>query len=145
MTKENWEEFSKEINRTLTPILKDKQIFDTKELNRYWNIWSSNIIRIANQRIPTTHTAPKPFYALSLKASKLHSALKHINKCLHTLTTISPPLSIEYYIPILNKHLKKAASLIKTPSPSIDYKSIRSEKIHNTQMTYYNHTLKILK
>ena len=111
MTKENWEEFSNKVHQVLTPILEDEIILDTKSLNRYWNIWSSNIIRTANQLIPSTHTAPKPFFALSLKVSKLYSILKHINKCYYILTSSSPLLSIEYLNSILNKHLSKATSL----------------------------------
>ena len=145
MTNENWEEFSNKIQQNFTLMSNQEPITDTKSLNRNWHIWSSKIIQVANQLIPTTHTVPKPFYALSLKASKLHSALKHINKCLHTLTTISPPLSIDYLIPILNKHLSRATILMGTPNSPLNQLSISSEIRDNTQISHYRYTLKIIK
>jgi hypothetical protein len=145
MTNENWEEFSDKIHQNLMLIPNQEPITDAKSLNKNWHIWSSNIVQVANQLIPTTHTITKPFYALSLKASKLHSALKHINKCLHTLTTISSPLSIDYFISILNKHLSKATSLIEASNSPLNQLSISSTLRDNTQISYYKHTLKKIK
>ena len=60
-------------------------ITNEKELNRVWNKWNSIVKQAINKCIPYTFTSPHQFFALSLKATKLHSALKNINKTLRIL------------------------------------------------------------
>ncbi|CAG8719042.1 11028_t:CDS:1, partial [Scutellospora calospora] len=78
----------------------------------------------ANQLISITHTAPKQFFALSLNASKLYSALKHINKCYHILTFSLSSLSTKFFSTTLNKHLTKATSLAELLDLTLNQQSL---------------------
>src|SRR5260363_297420 len=64
------------------------------------------IKRLINKHIPFSFTSPKTFYALSLKATHLHNALKIINKLLRKLNSVAiPPLHD------VNNSLNKIGSL----------------------------------
>ncbi|CAG8779011.1 1216_t:CDS:2, partial [Gigaspora rosea] len=83
------------------------------------NVWANAVQQAANRYIPKTYTAPKTFHALSLKASRLHTAFTHINKCLHILAKAAPPLSMISIIQRANKHLSRALTAAQIPKFSI--------------------------
>ena len=75
-----------------------------------------------NIHIPFTFTAPKHFYALSLKATKLHAALKNINRCINYLS--SNPIGD---IRNMNSCLRRAALLAE-----MDILLLTQEKINSS-------------
>src|ERR1043165_9250767 len=90
-----------------------------------------------NKDIPYVYTAPKPFFALLLKATKLHSALKHINKCLHILSNNS-----SNNLTKVNHHLSQAATLAEieiSPLIQSQLNSFSSDLI--TQIKHYKHII----
>ena len=96
MTTEDWEEFAAEIDKRIKQeLLQQETEWDAKELNRCWNIWTTLVKNMMNKLISFTFTTPKNFYALSLKATHLHLALKSMNKCLRLLTTQPSPESLD--------------------------------------------------
>ena len=90
-----------------------------------------------NNNIPYTFTASKYFFALSLKTTKLHLVLKHINKYLCYLSN-----NQLYNLTQVNYHLLKAASLAE-----IDISSITQAQLNTslsniiTQVKQYKHTI----
>ena len=90
-------------------------------------------------------TRPKPQYALSLKTSKLQTALKHINKCLHSLVSTLPPIEITYWLTSLNKHITKATTLSGISIPSLTPISISPLVDPDSQTSYYKQTIKIIR
>lgn len=93
MSKENWEEFSKDIDHFFEQQELPDLPTDLAKLNKHWHTWSMAIKRLINKHIPFSFTSPKTFYALSLKAMHLHNALKIINKLLRKLNSaVIPPL-----------------------------------------------------
>jgi len=109
MTKENWEDFTSEINDYAWNIM-DSENWDQTTLNKTWNKWATVIKQIINSHIPFSFKTSKPFYAFSLKTTHLHLALKTINKCLRQLTNESSPPTTDA-IDQYNKLLLKAANL----------------------------------
>src|SRR5207253_2595402 len=97
------------------------------------------------KNIPTTYTAPKPFYALFLKASKLYQALNHINKCIYILVSTYTPFSIEYITELANKHLAKTNQITETPQALLLPLDLSSAIVDNAQTSYYNNTIKRIK
>src|ERR1043165_9612670 len=90
-----------------------------------------------NKDIPYVYTAPKPFFALSLKATKLHSALKHINKCLYILANNS-----SNNLTKVNHHLSKAATLAEIEIPSLTQSQLNSSSFDLiTQIKHYKHII----
>ena len=145
MTEENWKNFTKDIHKSLTDTTPSRQITDSVSLNKSWHNWFSIVKHSANKNIPTTYTAPKPFHALSLKASKLHQVLNHINKCIHILVSTHTPFSIEYITKLANKHLAKTNRITETPQALLLPLDLSSAIVDNTQTSYYNNTIKRIK
>ena len=87
---------------------------------------------------------PKAFNALSLKATKLHSALKNIKKCLHYIVNIRTPF-LPPDIQILNTYLQKAVTLAEIEIESLSLKAFSAIPIPNTTLTIYTKTLQDLK
>ena len=78
MTIKDWDEFAAEIDKRIKQELPQQETeWDTKELDRRWNIWTALVKNTMNKLIPFTFTTPKNFYALFLKATHLHLALKY--------------------------------------------------------------------
>jgi hypothetical protein len=73
-----------------------------QQLNNIWNKWLNSIKKVANQIIPKTYTVSKTYQAYFLKATKLHLALKLINKCLSNLRSNKPPLTISFILQNFN-------------------------------------------
>ena len=73
-----------------------------------WNHWAAKIKETINKHIPYTFTASQPFFAISLKATKLYSALKNINRCLQHLLNNATNIIIQ-----ANYYLSKAATLVE--------------------------------
>src|SRR5690242_18729964 len=106
MSEKSWNSFKDSLNtffniQTLPLANMSKDV-----INKTWNFWSAKIKETMNKHIPYAYTAPKLFFALLLKATKLHSALKHINKCLHILSNNSLNNLTK-----VNHHLSKTATL----------------------------------
>ena len=90
-----------------------------------------------NKNILYTFTAPKSFFALSLKTTKLHSALKHINKCLRHLS--SDDLN---KLTQANHHLLKAATLAEIDIPAITQAQLNTSHSNIIiQVKQYKHTI----
>ena len=81
-----------------------------QQLNNLWNKWSNAIKKVANQTIPKTYTASKKHQAYSLKATKLHLALKLTNKCLVIVRNIKLPTAIFCIIQNLNDLFQQISS-----------------------------------
>src|SRR5207253_9838111 len=83
-------------------------------LNKLWHIWSQRIKEAIIKHIPHIFMVPKTFYSISLKSTKLYSALKNINKALNIIVTkTDTPLDT------LNKHISKAAIQANLTIPNI--------------------------
>lgn len=102
MTKENWNEFSTTVDDFFNNHPPQNTPWKTTQLNKAWNFWAAELKRIINKHIPFTFSLPKTFHSLSLKATKLHLALKLINKLLCDLT-IYRTLSLESINQIIQK------------------------------------------
>ena len=98
MSTNKWEDFTNALETEIKSIYPIKNITTLQQLNNIWNKWSNSIKKVANQTIPKTYTVPKTYQAYSLKATKLHLALKLINKCLSNLRSNKPPLSILFIL-----------------------------------------------
>jgi hypothetical protein len=102
MSTDKWEDFTNALELEFKPIPSTQNISTIQQLNKIWNKWSNSIKKVANQIIPKTYTAPKTHYAYSLKATKLHLALKLTNKCLKDIRHFKPPTSINSVIQDIN-------------------------------------------
>jgi endonuclease/exonuclease/phosphatase family metal-dependent hydrolase len=107
MSTDKWEDFTNALELEFKPIPLTQNISTIQQLNKIWNKWSNSIKKVANQIIPKTHTAPKTHYAYSLKATKLHLALKLTNKCLKDIRHLRPPTSINSVIQDINTLLQR--------------------------------------
>ncbi|CAG8495385.1 4860_t:CDS:2, partial [Gigaspora rosea] len=116
------------LGRTSLPAI----VTDSEQLNRCWNVWANAVQQAANRHIPKTYIAPKTFYALSLKASKLHTALTHINKCLHILAKAASPVSITSVIQQANKHLSRALTAAQIPKFSLTPLALATKRRNQT-------------
>src|SRR6185436_2845693 len=111
---ENWNTFEDALNNVFNAQSTPLSNMNRNEINKTWNYWSAKTKEIMNKHIPYTYTAPKPFFTLSLKATKLYSALKHINKCLYYLTG-----NFSSNLTDANHHLSRAAILAEIDIPLI--------------------------
>ena len=97
---------------------------DKDDIDRTWNYWASKIKEAMNKHILYTFTASQPFFAMSLKATKLHSALKNINKCLQQLSNKAADTITQ-----ANQYLTKAATLAE-----ININPITQEEFAHSQL-----------
>ncbi|CAG8787793.1 4299_t:CDS:1, partial [Gigaspora rosea] len=80
-------------------------------------------------------------------ATKLHNALKHINKCIHSIATIAKPNlppDAPHSLSAINKHLTKALQLAQLPPFSLTSLALSVSPL-NSRDTYYTATLKHIK
>jgi len=81
MNEEKWNDFTDKIEVEITKDNKMEQKITTVDaLNKQWNKLEQIIRKVAAEEIPKAKVGPKTFYAFSKKATKLHVALKRINK-----------------------------------------------------------------
>jgi hypothetical protein len=81
MSKEKWNDFAEKVESEITRRKSaDLEIGTEEMLNKQWNRLEQDIKKAAAEEIPRTKVGPKTFYAFSKKATKLHIALKRINK-----------------------------------------------------------------
>ena len=85
INKDKWEEFRENTQQMFLKKIDKVIITNEKELNRVQNKQKSIVKQAMNKCIPYTFTSPQQFFALLLKATKLHSVLKNINKTLRIL------------------------------------------------------------
>jgi len=90
MSAEDWNEFTDELGKNLAKKNLNNQITNKSELDRAWNFWAIEIKTMINRKIPFIFTSQRTYHALSLKATKLHAALKNMNKALSLLTKGNP-------------------------------------------------------
>ncbi|CAG8831249.1 9940_t:CDS:1, partial [Gigaspora rosea] len=80
-------------------------------------------------------------------ATKLHNALKYINKCIYSIATIAKPNlppDVPHSLLAINKHLTKALQLAQLPPFSLTSLALSALPL-NSQDTYYTATLKHIK
>ena len=108
MKPEDWETFANQVNEYFNkhPAPPQHSVWDPPLLNKTWNRWTSELKKLINENIPFTYSAPKTYYALSLKETKLHTAIKTLNKCLRHLTSAS-----QIDLPLVNNLLAKTNKL----------------------------------
>jgi len=143
-TIENWDEFSNTITTLISKANFPSDITSPEQLDKTWNLWSNAISQSAHKHIPKTTTVSKPFHALSLKATQLHSALKNINKCIHLLSKAMPPMAPLFLLQTINKHLNKALSLAQLPLFALT-PLVLSALQSNTPYTHYATTITSIK
>ena len=119
MNKDKWEEFRENTQQMFLEKIDKVIITNKKELNRVWNKQNSIVKQAMNRYILYTVTSPHQFFALSLKATKLHSALKNINKTLQILQLAKPPITTGYIMTKINRKLSKINKLSEKQIPMI--------------------------
>ena len=125
-TEDNWTDFTEAINISLA---NPPSAITPENLNKYWYIWSNQIKSAANLHILFTFKAPKTFNALSLKTTKLHSALTHINKAIR-LISVTPTTStstINHYLSIVTKATEISINPVTTEDISINKQQTLSQ------------------
>ena len=85
MTPDLWTEFSSSITIYLKENTTVQEIKDASILNKQWHELNQAIITAAKKNIPRIKIQPQTFYTFSTKATKLHAALKHINKLIRQI------------------------------------------------------------
>ncbi|CAG8663829.1 4211_t:CDS:1, partial [Paraglomus occultum] len=112
MTQDSWAEFSSSITTYLKENTIIQEIDNISTLNKLWHDLNQAIIIAAKKNIPRTRTQPRTFYTFSTKATKLHAALKCINKLIRQIqaNTQSP-----------------TNTLIQTYNKEIDYINNKTE------------------
>ena len=125
-TEDNWTDFTEAINISLA---NPPSAITPENLNKYWYIWSNQIKSAANLHIPFTFKAPKTFNALSLKTTKLYSALTHINKAIR-LISVTPTTStstINHHLSIVIKATEISINPVTTEDISINKQQTLSQ------------------
>src|SRR5260364_250719 len=127
MTREEWDSFTEELNKRFKEKTLDKRLTNQKELNSAWSFWSIEIKTMINRKIPFIFTNPKQYFALSLRATKLHIALKTMNKLLHKITQKeNTPLEV------LNKMIRKILKLTDISIAEITETFIHEQQLEET-------------
>src|SRR5436309_2546786 len=97
MIKDTWTDFIEEIDKQIQKLHCNSHHNSLiTNLNKLWYNFSQAIILVAKTHILQTKVAPKIYFALSTKASKLHKALKLINKLLYKLKNYPTKIDISY-------------------------------------------------
>ena len=82
ISKDKQKEFRENTQQMFLEKMDKVTITNEKELNRVQNKWNSIVKQNMNKYIPYIFTTLHQFFMLLLKATKLYSALKNINKAL---------------------------------------------------------------
>jgi hypothetical protein len=87
MTSDLWADFSNSITTYLNENTTVQEIYDNNSLNKQWHQLNQAITKAAKKIIPRAKIQPRTFYTFSSKATKLHLALKCINKLIRQIET----------------------------------------------------------
>jgi len=137
-SQQEWKDFSNETQQILNRELSNIRITQADQLDKHWHVWSSAVKRAADAHIPITYKKPRTFYAMSMKATRLHTALKHINKSLHKLVNITYTWLPSYQLLAINKNLHKALSSAQIPKFSITPLALTTIVAPNNKFHYAN-------
>ncbi|CAG8826313.1 30451_t:CDS:1 [Gigaspora margarita] len=97
----------------------DTSIENTTTLNKYWHKGNMAVKEAANKHIPMTKSVPRPFYAFSFKATKLHQAQKLSNKARKIIFLPPLPKSPQTIANEINAILQQIGELVDYLIPSI--------------------------
>ncbi|CAG8517024.1 12634_t:CDS:2 [Gigaspora margarita] len=95
------------------------EIHTEEELNRNWNQWSPYIKQGIARYILKSKIRNKQYFAMSLKETELHLALKHMDKALCSLHFAIPPQLMTSIVNEINLNLNKVTKLVKYDIPML--------------------------